>query len=160
MKGPAEGLDDGTLEAIIAPLVALEQNLVEREQRLKEELAAVHSELHRVRQILKAVHPPEPNSRPHTPRVPGLRTRPYAVSEQVVEEVRQIIVERFTPGEFSSVGIAKHFRPDAPEVSKRDHISKAFSRLRERNQIRLVQVRRGRGGGNLWAATERIGEKP
>ena len=160
MKDPDESLVSRTLDSILLPLRELEEALIEQEQQLRAELAAVQSERRKLRAVLRPLEPATNSTGPHTPRQSGLRTRPYAVSEGVVEEVRQIIASHFPTGEFESAQVAEHFRPGAGEVSKRDHISKAFARLRERNQIRLVKLGRGRGGGNTWAATERIGETP
>jgi hypothetical protein len=160
MKDPDEGLVSRTLDSILLPLRELEETLSEQEQQLRAELAAVQSERRKLRAVLRPLEPAPNHGKSKPPTVWGLRTRPYMISEKAVEEVRGIIAERFPTGEFNGAQVEEHYGLGTPGASRRDQITKALNRLRERNQIRLVKLNRGRGGGNTWVATERIGETP
>jgi hypothetical protein len=149
-----------SLQSLLAPITRLDQELEAREEKLQEELLAVREERRRLRGVLRAADPqaPKPGPRNGGLRRSETRSAPYTISEGKVEEVRQIIASRFAEGEFRSGQVLDHFEGNGSEQTRRDAVSKSLARLRERGQVRLVKVMRGRGGGNIFVATAKIGE--
>jgi hypothetical protein len=163
-------LQQATIDALRVALSCvsdLDAELAAREQELSHELAAVQSERRRLRGLIRAANPEAAPARPG--RRPGnggwersdVRTAPYSIAEDRVEVVRALLAERFAEGEFSSTEVftqAGALLGGSNPATRRGMLSKALARLRERGQIRLVKVMRGRSGGNIYVATAKIAE--
>jgi hypothetical protein len=153
---------EAALASALTPVLDLDSALAAKEGQLKTELESVRIERRKLASVLRVLDPERstPGAKPGKTREVGRRTVPYAIAEHVVESVREIILG-FEGEEFSTGDIYRRFDLDGStsEHARKDRIVKSVSRLRERGQVRLVAQRRGKGGGSVYVATERIGER-
>jgi hypothetical protein len=149
---------DQAIRALLQPVIELDSELALQEDDLLKKLDNVRDERRRLRGVLRAADPSMTPAKPGPKGTrPGVRTGerlvPYTISEAKVERVREIVAG--FEGEFSSNDVKEHLN-EGTETAQKDTINKALHRLRERGQIRLISVKRGRAGGYTYIATERI----
>ena len=150
-----------TIASLIQPAIELDSQLSLKEAELLEQLDTVRTERRRLAAILRAADPDRPapaksGPKPGSSRTDGLRLSSYAIAENVVEDIRQIIAANFEDEEFTSRDIFDRWEGEGSDTAIRDKIVKALARLRERGQIRLVSTARGKHGGHRYLATPNI----
>jgi len=153
-----ESAAETALREALQPVIELDSALALREAHAKNELEEVRAERRKLASVLRVLDPERATTpkRGPKPGTNGQRVMPYAISEEKVEQVREIVLA--LGGEpFKMIDVYERWEENSSsEGAKKDNINKALSRLRERGQVRLLKTQRGKHGGNIYLATPRI----
>jgi hypothetical protein len=133
------------LERLIEPLQKLSDELGLKEAELATQLQQLRAQRNRVSATLRSIMPPVPKEENQPIRYGNQN---ITISTEKVERVREVV--RTLDGEWSTNAV----RERIPEM-KADTIRKALIRLRENNEVRVISIRRGRGGGMVFVTTPR-----
>ena len=134
---------DEALKEALGPVLELDRRLAERETALAAQLAELKAERARLRQVVRLVERPDPNGRKDVSKP---KPKSVTIAEANVQRVADVVAT--LEGDFGQPDVKEQL-PDM----QAEMIRKAFVVLRDRGQIRLVKVVRGRGGGYTFTTT-------